>query len=579
MRFSNRHWVVAPPVPASVLAEFPELHPLLVQLLVQRGVQNQTAIDEFLHPDWTAHVHDPFLFRNMDKAVSRLIDALRAGELIAIYGDYDADGVSASAVLAETFKVLGGRWEVYIPDRLSEGYGMNLAAVESIAKRGAKVLITVDCGSSNVSEVARARELGLDVIITDHHHEPREVPAAFAVINPSFSDAGYPFQSLSAGGVAFKVVQALLQRTHSGADLGKPLPEGWEKWLLDFVTISTIADMVPLVGENRTLVSYGLTVLRKTRHVGVRELVMSSRLNLSAVSASDIAFILGPRVNAAGRLNHASGAFNLLMAETTEDARTLAQALGRTNTDRQRLTLEVYKACLEQIGEQPAGPIIFAGDPEWSPGILGLVAGRLVQHYGKPAIVYGSIGEEVVGSGRSVPALNIIESLDEVRDALVRYGGHGQACGFTLKSRGGRAAFEKTLTAVIEKRLAGKSARLELAVDAQLPIESVDWPLLETLQSLEPHGIGNPKPRFLAEGVEIVSIERVGGDQQHLRLSVVDGDHIVRKMIGFSFGTHGDGLTVGETIDVIYEAGVHTWNGNREIELKMVDAKHSHEPL
>lgn len=579
MRFSNRQWQVAPSIPAATLAEFPELHPLLVQLLLGRGVTTQAAIDEFLGPDWGRDIHDPFRFRAMTEVVERLIRAIRKREKIVIYGDYDADGVTASAILAVTLRNFGANWEVYIPDRQTEGYGLNLTAVEEIARAGAKLILTVDCGSSNVAEVARARALGVDVIVTDHHHEPPKRPTPLAFLNPCFPDETYPFHSLSAGGVAFKLVQALLRQTRSDRGAGATFPEGWEKWLLDFVVISTIADMVPLVGENRTLVRYGLTVLRKSRRVGIQALLRSARLLSTAVNEDDVAYILAPRINAAGRLNHASTAFELLTTDDADAARRLSEELAQNNAERQRLTQSIYQACLEQIGATPDESIVFAGNPDWPAGILGLVAGKLVQRFSRPAVVFGAIKGETVGSGRSVPALNIIEALDEVKPHLTRYGGHSQACGFTLATPKNQASFEHDLRGTVAKRLAGKSLIPVLEIDSRLPIESVDWALIELLSQLEPYGVGNRKPRFLAENVEITAIERVGGDQQHLRLQVVDGDHVVRKMIGFSFGEHGEQLTVGETVDVVYEVGVRTWNGNREIELKMVDAKHSHEPL
>ncbi|MBI3115465.1 MAG: single-stranded-DNA-specific exonuclease RecJ [Candidatus Kerfeldbacteria bacterium] len=577
MRFTNRQWQLAPPAPPDSAREFPELHPVLVGLVVRRGLTTQAAVDEFLHPDWSQDVHDPFRFREMERVVERLIAAVERKELIVVYGDYDADGVCASATLAETFRALGARWDVYIPYRHTEGYGLHLNAIEAIAKRGAKVIVTVDCGSSNVVEIARAAELGLDLIVTDHHHEPPERPQPYALINPWFTGETYPFQGLSAAGVAFKVVQALLQKTAYGRTFGRELPEGWEKWLLDLVTISTIADMVPLLGENRTLVSYGLTVLRKTRRLGLHALIRTARKQVERLTAEDVAFVIGPRINSAGRLNHASTAFRLLMSTEETEAAALSDDLTSTNTERQKLTKLVYDASRQQIGEQPAGPVVFAGDAAWSPGLLGLVAGKLVQHYGKPAFVFGSLNGETVASGRSIESLNIIETLAEVRSLLSRYGGHEQACGFTLKSRAGRTAFERQVSRVVARRLKGIDARPSLVIDAVLAIEDVTWELVERLEVLEPYGVGNRKPRFLARGVVVTAIERVGGDLQHLKLAVTGGDHIVRKMIGFTFGEHGERLTVGDTIDVVYEVGVHEWNGNREIELKMIDARHSHE--
>ncbi len=579
MRFSNRQWNVGPALSPEVLGQFPDVEPLLVSLLANRGITTPGALDAFLHPDWARDVHDPFLFHNMERAVERILRAIRAREKLLVFGDYDADGVGGAAILAETLQALGAVWDVYIPYRQTEGYGLNAAALQDVARAGAKVVITVDCGSTNVAEVAAAKALGLEVIITDHHHEAPERPAALAILNPWFTESGYPFNGLCGAGVAFKLVQALLRKSSYGRTLGIELPEGWEKWLLDIVTISTVADMVPLVGENRTLVSYGLTVLRKSRHLGLRELVRTSGKTLSAITTDDIAYILGPRINAAGRLNHASTAFKLLLTKDEAEALRLSQELATTNAERQRMTREIYLACRQQIGEAPTGPVVYAGDPAWSAGILGLVAGKLVQQYGKPAVVLGTLNGEVVGSGRSIEALNIIEALTDVREHLGRYGGHEQACGFTLASADGRPAFEQAFSAAAEQRLAGKDVHPVLLIDARLPIGQVDWKVVEALQQLAPYGVGNKKPRFLAEGVAITAIERVGGDQQHLRLGVAGADRVARKMIGFSFGEHGDGLTVGEKLDVVYEVNVSTWNGSREIELKMIDAKHDHEPF
>lgn len=578
MRFSDRVWRVAPPVTADLVARFPELPPLLVQLLANRGLTDQAAVDEFRNPDWGQDIHDPFAFRDMRRAVERLARALEQKEKIAIYGDYDADGVTAAALLTQTFRVLGQEPVVYLPDRQTEGYGLHTAALERLARDGAKVLVTVDCGSSNLTEIAEAAKLGLDVIVTDHHAEPPERPKPFALLNPSFTDETYPFRSLSAGGVAYKLAQALLTHVEYGTALERPaVPAGWEKWLLDYVALSTVADMVPLVGENRTLVRYGLTVLSKSRHPGVRALLKAARVNPAQVSEDDVAFVLAPRINAAGRMHHASAAFRLLVTEDATEAERLAGELTKTNIERQRRTAQVFEACREQIGERPAQPAVFAGDPAWPAGLLGLVAGKLVQHYGVPAVVYGGLNGQLVASGRSVPGLDIMAVLAATRPFLAKAGGHAQACGFTLTESEVRPAFEQAFADSITQQLAGARPTPLLEIDALWPVERVDWSTVDLLESLRPFGVGNRRPRFVAQDVEIVSLERVGGEQKHLKLVVTGGDGVMRKMIGFTFGHHGAALKPGERLNVVYEVGARTWNGNREIELKMIDAKHTHE--
>lgn len=588
MRFTDRTWLtpgaawhVAPPTPDDVLARFPELSPLLVQLLTNRGLTDPQTVGSFLHPHWAQDLHDPFALRDMRRAVERLARALEKGQRMVIYGDYDADGVSAAAVLFQTLRALGAAPEVYLPDRQTEGYGLHTDAIERLAQAGAKVLVTVDCGTANVAEVARAAQLGIDVIITDHHAEPAERPQPFAFLNPTFREETYPFRHLSAGGVAFKLAQALLAHVDYGGALDRSrLPDGWEKWLLDYVTLSTVADMVPLLGENRMLVRYGLTVLQKSRHLGLRALARSARVDLSTATEDDIAFVFAPRINAAGRMRHASAAFRLLVTDDQTEADRLAEELTRTNVERQRCTAEVYELCLKQIGSPPTtGGVVFAGDSSWPAGLLGLVAGKLVHHYGVPAIVYGGLNGQTVASGRSVPGVDIMAALALTRGFLTKSGGHAQACGFTLADVQRRASFEVAFAGAVEQQQSRTKppAMAGLAIDARLPIERADRSVVELIETLRPFGVGNKRPRFLAEGVEVVAIERVGGDQQHLKLTVAGGDRVVRKMIGFTFGRHGETLAVGERLDVVYELGVRTWNGNRELELKMIDARHSHE--
>src|SRR3989344_4064390 len=355
----QKKWQVAAPPPESFKNEHPDLPDVVLQLLWNRALRSQRDIDEFLNPDYVRDIHDPFLFRDMQRAVDRLFAAIAAQEKIVIHGDYDADGVSASIILTNTLRALGAVTDFFLPHRETDGYGLNINTVEKLAAEGARIIITCDCGISNAVEIARAKELGIDVIITDHHQEPINLPdAAYATIHPKIAGETYPFKGLAGGGVAFKLSQGLL-RTH--AQHNPKLPSGeshevFEKWLLDMVAISSVADMVPLLGETRTLVRYGLLVLGKTRRVGLRRLMKGAGLldqngapKHAKITAEDIGFKIAPRINAAGRMNHATTAFQLLLEQEEDRARALAEEINANNNARQELTADLVLKAREQI--------------------------------------------------------------------------------------------------------------------------------------------------------------------------------------------------------------------------------------
>jgi single-stranded-DNA-specific exonuclease len=539
---------------------------------VNRGFTTQAAIDEFLEPDYGDDLHDPFLFRQMERAVDRIITAIEKNERIVVYGDYDADGVSGAAILTTTLEKLGAQVGVYIPYRQTEGYGLNVPAVESLHAEGYRLLITNDCGITSAQEVDRANELDMDVIISDHHHEPPQLPKAYAILNPKVAGESYPFSDLCGTGVSFKLAYALLLRTNYGETLKRVLPAGWEKWLLDLVAIATIADMMPLRGENRTLVSYGLRVLRKTQRPGLRALFDVMRCDAKSADTETIGFQIAPRLNAAGRLDHANAAYRLLVTDDDAEARTLAADLEAKNRERQQLTEQVVNGAIEQVGDPGDRPLIAAYSPDWPIGVLGLAAGKLTNRFHRPALVMGQSNGEILGSGRSIPAFNIIEGIEAVRDQfLSKAGGHSQACGFTLKKNDDREAFVAALAQLAGASLEGKSLTPEMTIDAALEAKEVNWKLLEVVETLAPYGQTMPRPVFAIRDVEVMSAMAVGRDQRHLRLTIRSKDGTIQKTIGFSFGEELAKLPVGRIISLAVEVGADEWNGERRLQLKIHD--------
>lgn len=566
-----KRWVVAPPVEPSVAEQMPNVHPLVLQLLASRGCTTQAAADEFLSPDYTHHVHDPYQFRQMRVAVDRVYAAVASGERVAVYGDYDADGVSSTCVMAQTLRRIGcAEVEVYIPHRMNEGHSMNEAAVRSLAAAGVKLIVTVDCGISNAAEVEVASSLGMDVVITDHHLESQALPAALAVVNPHLEGETYPFADLCGTGVAFKVAQALLADPRCALD--GSAREAWEKWLLDLVAIGTIADIMPLVGENRTLVRYGLTVLGKTRRPGLRAMAELANVDLARADAYTVGFVIGPRLNAAGRMEHANAAYELLATEDPAEAARLAAVLQRANSDRQAEVERMGREALAQVGTlAPGKSIAFAYSKSWSSGLVGLVASKLVQTYGVPAFALGYDGQRYVGSGRSLPGFDVTHAMSQLSHLLVRFGGHAAACGCTVTEQN-LPEFIAGMEQLAAAQLAGADRTPTLAVDAEVKLAEITWPVLDQLAQFEPYGQGNPRPVLVSRNLEVAELQPLGKDGSHLRMHVREGGADVYKTISFgTAATWGQQLQVGQRVDLAYEPGINEWNGTRELQLKVVD--------
>jgi single-stranded-DNA-specific exonuclease len=477
------------------------------QLLQGRGIQTFQDAEAFLNYE-PPEMEDPFLMSNMDIAVQRILNAMEAGEHIVVYGDYDADGITATTLLIEAFKNEGIEAEYYIPDRMTEGYGLHNEALTHLKSIGADLVITVDCGIRAVEEIKNAKSLGLDVIVTDHHAPGPEIPGAYAIINPKQKGDPYPFKGFAGVGIAYKVSQAIK------AKLGK----GTSHNQLELVAIGTIADLAPLVEENRYLVAEGLKTLNETDRLGLKALAEIAGVSNKTITADTVGFALGPRINAAGRLESAVQALELLITKDQDYAKDLAKELDTINRRRQKLTGEVVELARMQVVDQGRmRNLIFAAHPEFHEGIVGLAASRLTEEFYKPAIV-ATMGEDFTrGSARSIPGFHITEAFDYCADLLQQYGGHSSAAGFTVPTSELDSFWER-LETFAEEKMADLEIIPSVEIEAELTFSDITNDLLEFVERLQPCGIGNPKPLFGVRDVQVLNKRSVGRDQSHLKL-------------------------------------------------------------
>lgn len=561
---TKRYQLQAPP-PADWSQQLPELHPTIATILYHLDVRTAEQAERFLHPTYQRDQYDPFLFKDMPKVVERLIAARDRQENVLVYGDYDADGVCAGVLLYTALKDIGVQpLNLYLPHRDTEGYGLNLKAIDQFIAQGVKLLITVDCGISNKAEVAYAAEHGIEVIVTDHHVEPPQLPtAAFAIINPQVQACGYPWPMLAGVGVAFKVAQAL------GRTL--KLPESYEKWLLDLVAISTVTDCMPLRDENRTLLKYGLIVLNKTRRLGLQKLIAATHKPGTPVTTGTISFRIGPWLNAAGRIDHANMAVKLLLSDSDAQANDCVETLGQTNTDRQTQTERMFAEAKIEAAPQKDQPLIAVYGEHWPLGLIGLVAGKLVNEFHKPAFVMTENQGMIFGSGRSVPGVNLIKTLQGIDTLLERYGGHAMACGFTLKATTTRPVFVQTFIEAARLSLDAVPEEKIYTMAAALTIADITWELIEQLEWLEPFGEQNPEPLFSLPQVIVKDFQTVGAKDQHLRLVLADEQGKKLKAIAFGLGERAEQLKLGDRINCVGCVNVNQWNGNREIQFQIKD--------
>ncbi|MDO8529287.1 MAG: single-stranded-DNA-specific exonuclease RecJ [bacterium] len=547
------------------------LHPVILGIIADRGYDTEEKINNFLYPDYAKGLFDPFLFSDMEKVLERIESAKERNEKIIIFGDYDADGVTSSAILAETLENIGLSPNVYIPDKKLEGYGMNLGAVDEFQKQNVKLIITVDCGITNQKEVEKANGCGIDCIIIDHHHIPEKLPEAYAIINPNLKNSGYPFSELAGVGVTFKVVEALYR---------KFLPDKLEqlKWILDIVAIGTVADCVPLVKENRVITKFGLIVLSKTKRLGLLELFKVARLRIDEnnfPNARTIAFQIAPRINAAGRMDHANTAFKLIRETNEVKARDLSLELEGNNQKRQKVTGQIVdeiRVLAKNMFKDKK--FIFAVSEHFSIGVVGLAAGKIAEEFNKPTAVINKGENESHGSFRSIPQVNIIEAIEKCSELLVKFGGHSQAAGITVENKNLDKFFEK-LGAIIEEELKDKDVTPITEIDAEIFPKEMDFDLSQGIKKMEPFGHGNEEPVFLMKNLLVDELMRVGNGEKHLKmfLKSQDGTPKVFEAIGFNLTNGFSHLKKGDKIDVVFNICEDDWNGNKKIQLKIIDLK------
>jgi single-stranded-DNA-specific exonuclease len=507
---------------------------------------------------------DPFKIKGVADAVTRVRQAIRKGELTAVYGDFDADGVTGTVLLTETLLSLGARVTPYIPHRVDEGYGLHEGAIRTLARQGVTLLITVDCGARAIGEVESARNLGIDVIVTDHHSLKNELPAALAVINTRREDCPYPFKGLSGAGMAFKLAQALLL-VNGQLPLSSESISLEEERLLDLVALGTVADLSPLVDENRSLVKKGLAQLATAQRPGIKAMMEEADVSPDRVTAATIGYVLGPRLNAAGRMDHAMLSFQLLTAASPSHARELARTLEEKNRVRRETTTATLEAARLQVAEQEDEPVLYAAAADYHEGVLGLVAQRLCEEFYRPVVVTKTGKELSVSSARSVDEFDITAALDECASLLKRHGGHAKAAGFTAINEN-LQLIRARLSQIAAERLAGKELRPTLNIDAELPLSGLKPEHFSLFQQLEPLGAGNPEPLLLSPGVAVRDSRLVG--DRHLKLRLSDGNFV---WDGVAFGM-GDYLRdVASLIDVVYTPQVRTYRNEEELQLKVED--------
>ncbi|RME91567.1 MAG: single-stranded-DNA-specific exonuclease RecJ, partial [Anaerolineae bacterium] len=529
--------------------------------LYNRGYATAERARAFLNaePDFDP---DPLRLLGMDAAVDRILYAIRHAEPIAIYGDYDVDGVTATALLVQTLRALGGEAHPYIPNRFDEGYGLNGDALTQLAASGIKLVITVDCGIRSPEEARLARTLGLDLLISDHHHPGETLPEALAVINPKQPGDPYPDKDLAGVGLAYKIAQALIRRAQS--------PPLSASDLLDLVALGTVADLAPLTGENRHLVRHGLWQIHQTRRQGLASLAAVAEVPLRSVTATHIGYVLGPRLNAAGRLDEALAAYELLITTDPMRAGHLAQQLDVQNRERQRITRRIQEqAEALALAEDPDALLLFAVHPEFNPGVVGLAAARLTEKYYRPAIV-GQRGEETTRcSCRSIPEFHITQALDQCADLLVRHGGHAAAAGFTVRNENLPELIAR-LKSIAAEHLAGEDLRPTLVADMEIPLSDLKPEVLNYLEALEPTGYGNPGAVFVSRDVRVAHARTVGAEGRHLKLKVTDG-RITFDAIAFRLGSLYPDLP--PRVDIMYRFELNEYNGRTTLQLNVRDLK------
>lgn len=543
--------------------EFKGAGALVTRLLHNRGITTAHAAEAFLKADSRLSI-DPFSIPDMHPAVNRVYKALLSGEKMAVYGDFDADGITATALLVQGLAALGGNVIPYIPHRQNEGYGLKIPALEKLRKQGITLVITVDTGITAFAEIEKSHKMGLDILVTDHHVPLDELPSAKIIVDPKRTDSTCPFTEFAGVGVAFKLLEALLASNRRD-DLISNATE--------LVTLGTIADMSPLLNENRRLVKTGLKLLSRTKRIGLNELMSVAGVDKGHLTAETVSFQLGPRLNSAGRMDDAGTSYQLLVTQDQAQAHALARELEEKNRERQRLVADTYDRARRQILEDGSGkPILMASDADYPPGVIGLVAGRLADDFYRPVVLV-QIGSDICrGSARSIPEFDLMSALKTCHHLLTRYGGHARAAGFNVPTRDLQQV-QKRLRSLAEEQLTGLDLRPHINIDAELSLSAFAKGVFEDMRQLEPYGMGNPAPVFLSRKVEVVEQRLVGNQNDHIKLKLKQ-DGVVWDTMGFRLGSYMGELS--RHIDVVYSVEVDNYNGKGQLRLNLLDFARSY---
>ena len=558
-----KQWKIAHPSPEGrAQLERAGIPSLLACVLSARGVTEPEQAWKLLTPG-EEPLLDPMLLKDMDRAVLRVTRALKRGETIAVYGDYDVDGITATCLLTDCLTRLGGRVRSYIPDRLEEGYGLNQEAVLHLARQGVTLIITVDCGITAAREVEFARELGIDVVITDHHECKQAIPEAAAVVDPHRPDCPYPFKGLAGVGVALKLAMAAAGPDRAGLVFRE---------YADLAAVGTVADVMPMTGENRTIVQTGLAALAHPRRVGLAQLMEEAGLGDKPVTSVSIGYTLAPRINAAGRMGQADLAAELLLTRDPGRAAALAQELCALNRERQTIECEIFQECVQRLERRPQSGIILLADEHWHQGVVGIVASRLTEKYSCPAFMVcldQGIGK---GSCRSWGGVNLFHLLTQCQDLLEGFGGHAMAAGFTVREEN-IPALERRLRQLVLEERAGEELPSLLEIDAAVLPQELTVEAVEALDALEPCGAGNPRPVLVLTGAHVISAAQVGRGR-HLKLRL-EGRGVPLDAIFFSVDGSELGLTPGCRVDVAFYPQINDFRGVRSVQLQVVDLRHA----
>jgi single-stranded-DNA-specific exonuclease len=561
---NSKHWIVSAPIAPEADANLVAFPPILRHLLFNRGYTTDAAARAFLKAE-ADFESDPFQLTGMRAAMDRICFALEHSEPIAIYGDYDVDGVTSTALLVQTLRGLGGNVEGYIPHRFDEGYGLNNEALDHLQAEGVKLVITVDCGIRSMNEAVHARDIGLDLIISDHHHPAAgELPPALAVINPKQEGDTYPDKNLAGVGIAYKMAEALFS-------CQAPMPGLQLVELLDLVALGTVADLAPLTGENRMLVRRGLRQIRETKRQGLFSLANVAEMEIGKTTASQIGFILGPRLNAAGRLESALAAFDLLTTTDFMLAGQLAQQLDVQNRKRQDITRQIQDRAEVLVTADEQDPfLLIAVDKDFNAGVVGLAASRLTEKYYRPAIVAAQGDVETRASCRSIPEFHITNALDQCADLLVRHGGHAAAAGFTVRNENLPELIQR-MKAIAEAELSNLELRRSLTADKEIRLSELNFELLKHLTYFEPTGNGNPEAVFVSRDVKVKTSRAVGAEGRHLKITLEDERGMTMDGIGFRMGDRQSSLA--PRVDIMYTFESNEYNGRVSLQLNLKDLK------